>query len=294
MTVTAALPPLDVDVVAAAAAEARQAAEAAGVSVDSVHDVEGFEAVRRLFDDVWRPDPGDEPVTRGLLNALVHCGNYCAAAARDGEMLGASMGFLGLQPEPLLHSHITGVLAGGVGRGVGLALKLHQRWWALQQGLRVITWTYDPLVRRNAYFNARKLGALPVEYLVDFYGEMNDVINAGQGSDRLLSRWDLLHRHRPGSDEQTAAPVDLVVPGFDGAPERRPAPTAPGPVAVQVPPDIEQLRGSDPVVAARWRSEVRATLGALMAEGWRVVDVTREGRYLLLPGTLRPVGGNQA
>jgi len=34
----------------------------------------------------------------------------------------------------------------------------------------VIAWTYDPLIRRNAYFNLVKLGARPVEYLRNFYG----------------------------------------------------------------------------------------------------------------------------
>ena len=53
----------------------------------------------------------------------------------------------------------------------------------------MITWTYDPLILRNAWFNASKLGAFPREYLIDFYGEMPDAVNAGQGSDRLVVGW---------------------------------------------------------------------------------------------------------
>src|SRR6185312_17408828 len=88
--------------------------------------------------------------------------------------------------------HIAGVTRAGAGRHIGYALKLHQRAWALDRGLDTVTWTFDPLVRRNAYFNTVKLAARPVEYLVNFYGEMTDEINVGQGSDRLLVEWPLL------------------------------------------------------------------------------------------------------
>ena len=38
-------------------------------------------------------------------------------------------------------------------------MKLHQRAWAAASGLTWITWTFDPLVRRNAWFNIEVLGA---------------------------------------------------------------------------------------------------------------------------------------
>ena len=62
----------------------------------------------------------------------------------------------------------------GRGHQVGHALKMHQRRWALERGLSTITWTFDPLVARNAYFNLAKLGATPVHYYEDFYGELGD------------------------------------------------------------------------------------------------------------------------
>ena len=76
-------------------------------------------------------------------------------------------------------------------RNVGYALKLHQRAWALQRGIATITWTFDPLVRRNAYFNLAKLGVRATRYLPNFYGAMQDPINAGDDTDRLLVDWDL-------------------------------------------------------------------------------------------------------
>ena len=74
---------------------------------------------------------------------------------------------------------------------MGFALKLHQRAWALSRDVTTITWTFDPLVCRNAYFNVAKLAATPAEYLPDFYGEMDDVINGSDDSDRLLVHWPL-------------------------------------------------------------------------------------------------------
>jgi predicted GNAT superfamily acetyltransferase len=275
-------------VLVAARKEAEAAARAAGVTVRGIDDIEGFEAVRRLFDTVWQPGPGDEPVTRGMLNALVHCGNYCGAAMAGDQMVGASVGFLGQVPEPLLHSHVTATLPCHAGRGIGYALKLHQRYWSLSRGLKVITWTYDPLIRRNAYFNTCKLGALPVEYLIDFYGEMNDAINAGQGSDRLLSRWELVRPHRPGPVPKHTyellgvagdEPARALTAG-DVLDERALDADV---VAVAVPYDLEALRTARPAVAARWRLAVRETLGRLMHDGWQVFDVTRDGRYLLRP-----------
>src|SRR6266542_3171738 len=103
--------------------------------------------------------------------------NYVAGAMRDRRMVGASVGFLHPAGGVFgLHSHITGVRAAARGRGAGFALKQHQRAWALARDLPVVTWTFDPLVRRNAFLNLVKLGAEVVEYLPDFYGPMGDGI----------------------------------------------------------------------------------------------------------------------
>jgi len=181
--------------------------------------------------------------------------------------------FLGLHPAYGLHSHVAGVTDAGAGRNLGFALKQDQRAWALAHGLTLATWTYDPLVRRNAFFNVTRLGARPVGYLVDFYGEMSDAINAGQGSDRVLVEWDL------DSDEVAACatrdrtePIPLV--------DRTPLPDN-DVRFVQVPPDIEQMRAEDPAEARRWRTLVRAELGGLMSQGWSVVSVSRDGYYEL-------------
>jgi len=62
-------------------------------------------------------------------------------------------------------------------RGVGYALKVAQREAVLNQGVRLITWTYDPLESKNARLNIAKLGAVCNTYIRDYYGELRDDLN---------------------------------------------------------------------------------------------------------------------
>ena len=70
-------------------------------------------------------------------------------------------------------------------------LKAAQRDWCLARGIDVVTWTMDPMVARNAWFNLHKLGAVGVAFHRDYYGPMDDTFNRGERSDRLEFRWDL-------------------------------------------------------------------------------------------------------
>ncbi len=93
-----------------------------------------------------------------LLRAIGHAGGYVAGAFDPGHIVGASFGFLArFEGEDALHSHVTGILPGVQRSGVGRAMKHHQRSWAAEQGLKWMTWTFDPLVRRNAWFNIEVL-----------------------------------------------------------------------------------------------------------------------------------------
>src|SRR3954471_4883540 len=153
------------EVLETARGRADAAAEQAGVTVRVLHELPDLEEVRLLLDDVWRPDPTNPTATLELLRVVSHIGSYVAAAYRGDTMVGATMGFFGPPDTRSLHSHITGVRPDGQVRGVGFALKTHQRAWALDNGVRTIGWTFDPLVSRNAYFNLAKLGARCHVYL---------------------------------------------------------------------------------------------------------------------------------
>ena len=184
---------MTLDVLADADEVAARAAKAAGVVVRELESLAELEAMTALFDEIWEPDAGNPSMRLDLLRAMTKAGNYASGAydAASGALLGACVGFFGPPAHAELHSHIAGVVPAGLGRSVGFALKVHQRAWCLRRDVRVIAWTYDPLIRRNAYFNLVKLGARPVEYLRNFYGVMDDMINGGTETDRMLVHWDL-------------------------------------------------------------------------------------------------------
>jgi predicted GNAT superfamily acetyltransferase len=154
--------------------------------IQLVSSIADTEAMSAFFMQVWADGP--EVVPFDLALAVQHVGGYSAVAKIDGNIVGASFGFQGsLDDQRILHSHVTAATV----PGAGFALKLHQKQWAAEQGIDAITWTFDPLVRRNAVFNFEKLGAVGIEYLPNFYGTMTDAINAGDESDRLFTYWPI-------------------------------------------------------------------------------------------------------
>ena len=270
---------------------ASAAAQRSGVQVVELTDLDQLRAVQALFDGIWHPAPSNPPVTVELMRALAKAGNPLTGAYADGVLIGACVGFFAAPAGTSLHSHVTGVAASAQRRSVGRALKLHQRAWALDRGITRITWTFDPLVRRNAWFNLGRLGATPIEYLPDFYGAMEDTINGADASDRLLTAWTLdsgpvvrAVAGEPLTVDLTALRAAGAVAVVAAGPDERPAVQAgdPGvPWLVAVPPDVEELRARDTALAAEWRVAVRSALAGALAAGGRVRGFAREGWYVV-------------
>ncbi|HRA74935.1 MAG TPA: GNAT family N-acetyltransferase [Propionicimonas sp.] len=264
---------------ATARALAREAARTSGVSLADLRDAADLEAAAGLWGEVWQSAPGSLPMHPGLLVALVHTGNHVNAARVDGRLVGAAAGFFHEPAHPALHSHIAGVLPEFGGRGIGRALKYHQAAWCLERGIPEITWTFDPLVARNAHFNLTGLRTGVVEYLQDLYGTMNDGLNAGHPTDRLMVSWDLTSIGSPDAPAVWPPPepggVLLGADGPDGGP-RFHRDATPGHrqglgwCSVAVPSDIEALRIARPRLALEWRFAVRAALEPLLASDWVV------------------------
>lgn len=254
-------------------------ASAAGVTVRELDTPAACEAGADLLREVWRST--EAPVPSNLLRTVQHIGGYVFGAYDDsGSLLAASMGMLGSEG---LHSHITGVVPAGQRRGLGFALKQHQRSWALERGITTITWTCDPLVRRNVAFNLRSLGAHVVRYLPDHYGAMPDAVNQGDESDRLELHWDLLSDRAVAATEGRLAPVSAdgltyAVRDEHGSPQVGPAS---GSRLVQLPADIEALRLADPAAGRAWRQAVRDAVLPALSEGAQIGGITADGALLL-------------
>ncbi|MER5177100.1 chorismate synthase [Streptomyces sp. NPDC002896] len=255
--------------------QAEAAAGAAGVRIETVESPERLLAVSGLFAEVWGTDPGHEPFAGDVLRSLAHAGGAVHAAFGPAGLLGASAAVFGPPRKGDLYSLIAG--ATRISQGVGYALKLAQRAWALEQGARTITWTFDPLVRRNAWFNLVKLGAVAGEYTVDFYGPMDDGFNAGDETDRLTAVWQL---DTVGSAEAPTAarPEPDPLPGPDGQPFTARDGRS---LWCRIPEDITAIRRQRPEIALAWRTAVRDVLADALADGYTATSMTRDGWYHL-------------
>jgi predicted GNAT superfamily acetyltransferase len=248
---------------------AQSACARAGIRIDVLHGSEQVDAARMVCDSVWPTVGGGSQVTNNLLTAIEHAGGYVSAAydlrSENPEPVAAVISIVGRHRdgsgawESHLHSHMAAVTPAVRDRGVGTAIKFDQRAWAAEQDIPLIGWTFDPLVRRNAWLNMIKLGARAHEYLQNFYGFMDDELNSGDESDRLYVWWSTQFAHG-------AAPIDEV---------------AEGDVVVELPDDIIDLRSSDSSSAAQWRMRVRGEMADRLASGWRVRGLTRSGFYVL-------------
>ncbi|MEY9928896.1 putative GNAT superfamily acetyltransferase [Catenulispora sp. GP43] len=295
--------------------QARKAAEATAVTIRELTEPKEHDAATDVINRIWSLEPGQSLMPSGLMRVMAYEGCYVAGVFDDedgGRMIGAATGFLASDGDAggiHLHSHIAGVLPEADGRRAGFALKLHQRAWALSHSIGRITWTFDPLVRGNAYFNMAKLGAQAAGYLVDFYGEnMRDGVNAGQGSDRLLMNWvlDAPRVVAAASGQRVAEPelerlldagravlsdtdvahgtvADTVAISTTASAtsSTTSAPNGPGPLLCATPAAIHTLRREAPEQARAWRSAVRGALTEAIADGYHITGFTRSGWYLL-------------
>lgn len=248
---------------------------------------------------VW---PGDdaETVPRHMMLAVAHNGGLVLGAyTTSGEeiLAGFTFGFLGIIQTPdgpfLKHcSHMLGVHPAYRDQGLGFLLKRAQWQLVRRQGVDLITWTYDPLLSRNAHLNIQRLGAVCNTYLLDEYGEMRDALNEGLPSDRFQVDWWVKSQRverrlskypRPGLglEHFRAAEIPVLNPGHmrtNGLiepmemsalaldPDRQPI------VMVEIPADFHELKEKDPVLGPAWRMHTRALFTDLFRQGYWVTD----------------------
>ena len=162
-----------------------------------------------------------------------------------------------------LWSNMTAVLPALKSRGMGYALKLRQRVEAANDGYSLIAWTFDPLESLNAHLNIGKLGAICSSYLEDYYGELDDKLNSGLPTDRLLVEWPTLTIDKYSEQLTT--------------------------LRVQLPGNVQQLKQHDKSAALHWRLKVRRELRAAFAAGDAICGFCNHGahaqyhEYLLRP-----------
>ena len=220
----------------------------------------------------------DDAVPASILGVVQRIGGVSAGAFDEADrMLGFVFGMTGVQDGRIVHwSDMLAVIPEARDRGVGRMLKSYQRRMAEAVGAEVMYWTYDPLVARNAHLNINVLGARPVEYVRDMYGDTGSVLHAGLGTDRFVVAWPL----GPGADRRSM-PDDAEMPD-DAGPDG--GALSDDLVRVEIPLDIHAVLARDAGRAAAWRAATREALERALALGYRVTGFARDdthGAYLL-------------
>ena len=230
------------------------------IQVRELDNLQDQDFGRNIFDITWPMDAGTE-ITPNLLQAMVHSGSYLSGAFIDNKIVGAAFAFPATNDGLHLHSHMTAVLPEFRDKGIGYALKIDQWNWAKEKNYSHLSWTFDPLVRRNAKLNIAKLGVDISDYFPNFYGDMPDALNAGDESDRLMVSWQ--------------TDVDL--------PRARELITNPeaGDVLIEIPEDIVAIRSKNQSESMKWRRQVREQFMAAFEKNGKVIGFSANNEYVV-------------
>ncbi|MCK5052626.1 MAG: GNAT family N-acetyltransferase [Anaerolineales bacterium] len=276
-----------------------------GIEIRSLDLYEEMEQAEELQRIVW---PGSEIdiIPAHLSMAISHNGGAVLGAFDQDKLVGYLLGFLGTDAQSpdrmamtcLKHwSHQVGVHPAYRDCGIGFALKHAQREKVLKQGIRLVTWTYDPLLSLNAHLNIRRLGAVCDTYLQCAYGEMRDSLNAGVESDRFQVDWWVSSPRVSSRFEDARKPLDMehyleagaekvnpAVLGDGGQLHPSEAYYAPQGIVglVEIPPDYHALKQFDLGLAQRWREHTRDVFRSLFTAGYLITD------FLYLKGEVQP------
>ena len=266
-------------------------------TIKLIETPEEMTAIEALQREVW---PGSETdvVPAHVLITAIHNGGLVLGAYHSEKLVGFVFGFPGLKSTPdgprAKHcSHMMGILPGHRDAGIGFALKRAQWQMVRHQGLDHITWTYDPLLSRNAYLNITKLGGVCNTYRRSEYGDMRDGLNAGLPSDRFQVDWWINTRrveHRLGKRARKPLKLDdfskaelqpLYTPlsptGTWARPPEHFSPLEGRLALAEIPSDFNALKQDDFALARDWRFFTREVFETAFSSGYIATDFIFDG-----------------
>jgi len=237
--------------------------------------------VRQVQQACWGFTGGEGLYPPILLTASQNGGTVLGAFDGD-KLVGYLFGFLGLHENrgPLkLCSQTMGVLPEYRGRGIAEQLKWAQRDRALKLGLKLVTWTYDPLEGPNAYLNLHKLRGIVRTYKRNVYGEHFGALNEGMPTDRFLVEWwieriadcGLLIADCKEITRVEGSGIEQRLIKYDLEAEEET-------VRVETPVNVQAMRRENLPLAIEWRLKTREIFETYFGRGYVAVDFTREGR----------------
>ncbi len=194
------------------------------------HSIEEFRACVALQKDVWNFTDA-ELVPLRMFVVADKVGGQVMGAFDGKEMVGFALSVPGTRTGHVyLHSHMLAVRKDHRNSGLGRRLKLLQREDALDRGIELIEWTFDPLEIKNAYLNLEKLGAIARRYNINQYGITSSPLQGGLPSDRLIAEWWLKSKRvetllatgkNPAVVRESSITVPAQIYDWKAAPETR-------------------------------------------------------------------------
>ncbi|HEX3470920.1 MAG TPA: hypothetical protein VHT28_07010, partial [Silvibacterium sp.] len=178
------------------------------ILVRSCQGFEELDACVQLQIGTWGYSDGDVIPRRAFVVAqriggqVVGAFDLSRAGKPEGtaeDLIGFAMSLPGVQtadapnaaPRPYLHSHMLAVSSDYRNDGIGRQLKLFQRLEALDRGIDLMEWTFDPLEIKNSFLNIHRLGVIVRSYTSNFYGVSSSRLQGGLPTDRLHAEWYL-------------------------------------------------------------------------------------------------------
>ncbi len=275
--------------------------EQTGIDIRPIEGDEALAQLEPLQREAWGM-PDNELIPERLLHALHFNGALLLGAFDGSKLVGFILGVIstarGLEERIdqvaaarlQLYSAIMGVLPAYQGRQIAYRLKLAQREFALKLGIRLVTWTYDPLESRNAWLNVGKLGAICHQYLPNFHGEMGG-INKGLPSDRFYVEWWVTSNRVNARVAGRRGPLTFESMIGGGArlvneatldeqnmavPPATFAKSSSNLVLVEVPADFQALKKQNMPLALQWRAHTAELFQSYFADHFVVTDFARQ------------------
>lgn len=265
------------------------------ISIRPLHTLdEMYEAVD-LQRTYWGND-AESVVPAQMLYTIVGCGGHVIGAFDGERMVGVLIGLIGtdiaVKDRPAMANLLVAskrmvVLPEYRSGGIGYRLKLAQRDATIQHGVRLVTWTFDPLQSKNAHLNLRKLGGIVRDYQINAYGTRDETGLSRFGwSDRLKVQWWVTHRrvderlHGQRTDvslhQYLEAGAVLINPTsvVDGVTiHSQSYNRIEGPFALlEIPRDFDNIVKTEPQIARGWQNHVREAFVPLLNGGYFISD----------------------
>jgi predicted GNAT superfamily acetyltransferase len=233
---------------------------AAGVEVRELTQPAELLALRELFDITW-PSPSSQ-LTQNFGTALMHSGAVLTGAYQAGRLVAGALAIVSNQAGTVgLHSHMAATHPEHRGKGYGALVKYEQAAVAASRGINSITWTFDPLVLRNAKLNILNLGVNINKFIPDFYGAMDDEVNANDLSDRLWCNWQLDSAQALNAPHQPISSSDLI--------------------KIPIVADIGVVKNLEPERVRALRIEMRTALANALDGSTEIKGISTANEYLI-------------